>query len=154
MHRVRSTERLVRADVRRIFDVLADIRQHPLLDGSGTLRGAPEGPARLTLGSRFTMGMQQARIPYRSVSQVVEFEPDRRIAWRSTGEIAGRRVVGGQVWRYELEPRDGATLVRESYDWRGALLPRLTIELPGYPDRSERAMAATLERLARLVEQN
>lgn len=84
---------------------------------------------------------------------MVELEPDRRIAWRSTGEIAGRRVVGGQVWRYELFPHGSGTLVRESYDWRSALLPRMTIELPGYPDRSERAMVATLERLARLVEQ-
>ena len=50
------------------------------------------------------------------VSTVIEFEPNRRIAWqtRGPGKIGGH--VGGRIWRYELEPTDGGTLVRESWD--------------------------------------
>lgn len=158
--RQRSVERLIPAPPERILALLVDVHQHSRLDGSGMLRGSPQGPERLSLGSTFTMGMRQGALRYRSVSRVVEHEEGRLIAWRSTGEVGGRRVVGGQVWRYELEPQppsgaataDGArTLVRETYDWSGALLPRLTIELPGYPARMERAMTASLKRLEHLL---
>lgn len=41
-----------------VFDLLADPRQHPVLDGSGTLRGSLVGPDRLGPGSRFGMSMR------------------------------------------------------------------------------------------------
>lgn len=127
--------------------MLTDIDQHAALDGSGMLQGRAEGPRPLALGSRFSMGMRQARLPYRSVSTVVEHEPDRLIAWSSAGEVAGRRVVGGQRWRYELTPEGAGTRVRHSYVWGYAAARRLTIELPGYPRRMRQAMAHTLRRL-------
>ena len=50
------------------------------------------------------------------VSTVIEYEEDRRIAWQSrpTGFVG--KFVGGRIWRYELEPVEGGTLVRESWD--------------------------------------
>jgi hypothetical protein len=70
---------------------------------------------------------------------VVEFEEGRLIAWRHFGR---------HRWRYELEPVDDGTKVRETYDWSTAILgTRLYIEMSGWPKRAERAMTETLERL-------
>lgn len=144
---VESVERAVPAPSSEVFAVLTDIDRHAALDGSGMLRGHARGPRPLVLGSRFSMGMRQAWLPYRSVSTVVEFEQDRLIAWSSAGEMAGRRVVGGQRWRFELSPHGEGTLVRHSYVWGYAGARRLTIELPGYPRRMRMAMAESLRHL-------
>ena len=43
--------------------------------------------------------------------------PDRRIAWQTYSTIGWlARFGGGRIWRYELEPVDGGTLVRETWD--------------------------------------
>lgn len=144
---VESVERVVPASPQEIFAVLTDIDRHAALDGSGMLQGSAEGPRPLVLGSRFSMGMRQARLPYRSVSTVVEHEQDRLIAWSSGGEVAGRRVVGGQRWRFELTPEGGGTRVRHSYVWGYAVARRLTVQLPGYPRRMRAAMAESLRNL-------
>src|SRR5947208_1709978 len=95
-----------------IFAILADPRQHVLIDGSGTVKGTLSAPDRLALGTRFRMRMRLG-IPYRIRNVVVEFEEGRLIAWRH---------IGRHVWRYELEPQetgpDGAasTVVTETFD--------------------------------------
>ena len=48
--------------------------------------------------------------------QVVEFEEGRRIAWQTRGPGHIGKHVAGRIWRYELEPVEGGTLVRESWD--------------------------------------
>jgi hypothetical protein len=115
------------------------------------LRGDPIGPSQLKLGDTFTMGMSQAGRAYRSVNQVVEFEPNRRIAWRSTGTWFGRVVIGGQRWRYILHPNPAGTLVEHAYVWGYARLPLLTIWLPGFPHRMRAAMERSLANLAVLA---
>ena len=50
------------------------------------------------------------------VSTVIEFDQDRRIAWQSHPRGFVARFVAGRIWRYELEPTGGGTLVRESWD--------------------------------------
>jgi uncharacterized protein YndB with AHSA1/START domain len=132
-----------------IFALLTDVNRHRELDGSGMLQGAPVGPDRLQLGSEFSMAMRQGRRRYRSHSRVVEFEQDRRIAWETTGRWRGHRYVGGQRWRYVLVPVDGGTQVTQSYVWGYAMLPMLTVWLPRFPARMERAMPQSL----RLLEQ-
>ncbi|MEO7147646.1 MAG: hypothetical protein ABIX09_07130, partial [Terrimesophilobacter sp.] len=52
----------VPADV--VFDVVADPAQHPLIDGSTTVRRLMTAPARLSLGSTFTMSMKLFGLPY------------------------------------------------------------------------------------------
>ncbi|WP_414507637.1 SRPBCC family protein [Streptomyces sp. NEAU-L66] len=157
-----SVSRDIVAAPRQIFAVLRDPARHAELDGSGMLRGRPQGPSPLGPGDRFSMGMAQGRIAYRSVNVVVEYEKDRLIAWETWGEFRGRRLVGGQRWRYELTPVDGVdgtdgtegggtTRVTHTYDWSRARLPRLIVELPGYPRRMGPAMTTTLERLASAV---
>ncbi|WP_235470560.1 hypothetical protein [Streptomyces platensis] len=45
----------------------------------------------------------------------------------------------------------GTTRVTHTFDWSRARLPRLIVELPGYPRRMGPAMTTTLERLASAV---
>jgi uncharacterized protein YndB with AHSA1/START domain len=127
---------VVAADPAQVFDLLADPRRHPDFDGSGTVKGAVRGPSRLSQGARFGMRMRIG-LPYLIRNTVVEFEENRRIAWRHFGR---------HVWRYELEPVDGGTRVTETFDWNSALSPR-TLELMKAPQNNLRGIRATLERL-------
>ncbi len=140
-----SVERVVAAPPEEVFALLADPRRHREIDGSGTLRGALDGPPRLHRGARFGMRMQIGA-PYEMTNTVVEFEEGRRIAWqpRPSNPVAAL-VVGGRIWRYELEPVEGGTRVRETWDIRRERFP-----LPLLVGRAatRRAMTRTLERLA------
>jgi hypothetical protein len=136
----------------RIFDILADATQHAVIDGSGMLQvKSPEAPQRLALGTMFGMSMKMFRLPYSTVNRVVEFEANRRIAWQTGPTGAMSRMVAGRIWRYELEPADGGTLVRESWD----ITPdhqRVLLKLGNiYSSKTRRDMTRTLERLSQLV---
>jgi uncharacterized protein YndB with AHSA1/START domain len=136
-----SVSRVIPAPADKIFDVLADPSQHPVIDGSGSVRGAVKGnPDRLTKGAKFGMNMRIG-LPYRMRNIVVEFEENKLIAWRHFGR---------HRWRYELEPVDGGTKVTETFDYSAALSPQF-IELMGYPKKHPAAMEATLERLEKHV---
>jgi uncharacterized protein YndB with AHSA1/START domain len=136
-----SAERVIHAPADRIFDVLADPRQHAVIDGSGTVKRTRSGPDRLSLGARFGMAMHHM-VPYPVNNEVIEFEEGRRIAWRH---------LAHDVWRYELEPRDGDTLVRETFDWSHGRAGKV-LEILGVPRKNQAAMEKTLERLADHVE--
>lgn len=142
MARTVTAERLIAASPQRVFDLLADPSMHPVLDGSGTVKRSLDGnPERLRLGAKFGMGMRLG-VPYRIRNTVVEFEEGRRIAWRH---------FGGHRWRYELEPADGGTRVKETFDYTKGI-SRLYIGLTGFAERNRRGMEATLERLAAQAE--
>lgn len=137
-----SVERVIAATPETIFDVLADPRRHSEIDGSGSVQQARGGsPERLSLGAKFGMEMK-VFLPYRVQNEVVEFVEDRRIAWRHAGH---------HVWRYELHPLDEATRVVETFDWGPSRAP-WALELMRVPQRNRKAMEATLERLASVVE--
>ena len=149
---VLSVERLIRVAPEVIFDVLADPSQHSLFDGSGMLQGTPEAdPARLALGTTFGMSMKLG-IRYSTVSTVVEFEENRRIAWQTGPKGRLEPYVAGRIWRYELDPRGGdGTLVRESWDittdHQRSLLKLGDI----YSNKTRRDMELTLARIDTLV---
>ncbi|MCU0270356.1 MAG: SRPBCC family protein [Acidimicrobiales bacterium] len=139
-----SVSRVIAAPPEKIFDVLADPAMHSVIDGSGSVKAAREkGSQRLAMGSTFSMDMKLG-VPYVIKNTVVEFEENRRIAWRH---------VGGHRWRYELEPVEGGTEVTETFDWSTARVPK-GIELMGYPKKHPVAMAKTLERLDEVVTQS
>ena len=124
-----SAERVVNAAPQEVFDLLADPRRHREFDGSGTVRDVVDGPARLSDGAVFGMGMK-AGAPYSMTNTVVEFEEGRRIAWqpRPTNGLA-RKAIGGRIWRYELEPVPGGTRVRETWDITQERVPPLVFGL-------------------------
>jgi hypothetical protein len=127
---------VVNATPKQIFDLLADPRRHAELDGSGTVKGAVRGPSRLSLGAKFGMRMRIG-MPYLIRNTVVEFEENRRIAWRHFGR---------HIWRYELEPVDGGTRVTETFDWGPALAPQ-ALEIAKAPQANLKGITATLEQL-------
>lgn len=143
-------ERLVPAPPAAVFDLLAAPARHAELAGSGQVLGDPIGPDRLHQGARFSMRTQQARLPYRSANEVIEFDEGARIAWQTWGVIGGKRRVGGQVWRFTLTPEGGGTRVVHEYEWWRAKA-RPLIALLRYPQRAEPGMRATLERLEQLT---
>lgn len=66
---------------------------------------------------------------YSTRNEVVELEENRRIAWRTLAPFLLNRLVTGRTWRYELEPVEGGTLVRATWDisteaWPGRLAVR------------------------------
>jgi uncharacterized protein YndB with AHSA1/START domain len=144
-----TVERVIPAEAGAIFDLLADPSRHHDIDGSGTVREAKGGSERLALGSRFGMSMKMG-IPYSMVSEVVEFEEDRRIAWQTRGPGWLGSKVAGRIWRYELEPVEGGTRVRESWDIRQeSPFTRPVVRRSASATRKN--MAATLERIEQLL---
>jgi hypothetical protein len=141
-----SVERLIPAEPPAIFALLADASRHPEIDGSGTVRRArTDAPERLVLGSTFGMSMRMV-VPYAMVSTVIELVEDRRIAWQTRPPGVAGRLAGGRIWRYELEPGPGGTLVRESWDISQDR-QRALLRLGGLPERTRAGMARTLERI-------
>lgn len=145
-----SVERTIAAPAAAIFDLLADAGKHPLIDGSGTLRGSRSGSTRrLALGSTFGMAMH-AGFGYSMVNTVIEYDENRRIAWQAYPAGPAGKVIGGRIWRYQLEPVDGGTRVTESWDMSRDRQRRLLRAALGR--RTRRNMEATLARIAELVD--
>jgi len=132
-----SVDRVVHASPEKIFDLLADPRQHAVVDGSGTVRNAKaSAPKRLSLGSSFGMEMKIG-VPYKITNEVVEFVEGKQIAWRH---------LGGHIWRYILEPVDNGTKVTEQFDYtntRSKLMLKVMRAIP----RNEKSMRSTLENI-------
>jgi uncharacterized protein YndB with AHSA1/START domain len=148
---VLTVERVIAAPPEAIFDVLADPSRHHLIDGSGMLQGpGPAVPPRLTLGATFGMRMK-VLVRYGTVNRVVDLEEGRRIAWRTGPDGFAGRLLAGRVWRYELEPVDAGTRVRESWDIthdHQRLLQKLG---DIYSGKTRRDMERTLDRLSQLA---
>ena len=147
-----SVERVIKAPPNTIFALLADAGKHASFDGSESVDHATQESVPLTIGSKFGMAMRGRKetlfIPYRTTNTVIEYEPDRRIAWQTTA-IGG--LVGGRIWRYELSPAEGGTRVRETWDVSQEKNKRMVIS-GSMPQRTEQGMAATLDRIATLLE--
>lgn len=146
---IESVTRIIHADPEQIFRVLADPRMHRVIDGSGAVRDCKGEAERLTLGSVFGMKMHVG-VPYSMVSTVIEYVENRRIAWQTRGPTAIGKYVGGRIWRYELEPVDGGTEVRETWD----ITHESTLTKPmvrGAGPATKKNMATTLQMLDDLV---
>jgi hypothetical protein len=144
MGRQETAEIIIDADAATVFDVLADPSQHALFDGSDSVKGKAAGPPRLYLGAKFSMRMRWGA-PYLTRNVCVEYDEDRRIAWRH---------VARHIWRYELEPvgdSSDRTRVRETFDYQPALAGAV-YERIGITGRNRRAIEGSLQRLKVLVE--
>ena len=144
-----TVERIIPAPAAAIFALLTDPSRHRDIDGSGTVRDVKGESSRLTLGSVFGMSMKLG-IPYSMVSTVVEYEENRLLAWQTRGPGRIGKHAGGRIWRYELAPVDGGTLVRETWDiTHESAFTKPLVRRGGNDARKN--MAATLERIEGLV---
>ena len=144
-----SVERVIPAPADQIFALIADPVRHHDIDGSGSVREAKDVPAQLQLGSKFGMKMKLG-IPYSMVSTVIEFEPNRRIAWQTWPPI-GAFMGGGRIWRYELEPVDGGTRVRETWDISQEVGVKPLLRNARTHEHTRKAMEQTLENIEKLL---
>jgi len=135
-----SVTKLIPADRQRLFDIVADPAQHPVIDGSGSVKALRAGgPARLSLGATFSMDMHLSA-DYKIRNTVVEFDEPGLIGWRH---------FNGHIWRYRFAAVPGGTEVTEEWDARGAR-SRFALVLLRFPQRNRTGMTATLDRLAAL----
>lgn len=142
-----TVQRIIPAPAEAIFDLLVDPGRHQEIDGSGTLRGpvSDRGARRLGLGDSFGMSMHWG-VPYSTRNVVVELEENRRIAWQTLAPAPLDKLVTGRIWRYELEPAEGGTIVRETWDIRNEALPSRFV-VRRMADLTRRNMEATLRRI-------
>ncbi len=145
-----TVERVIPAGPKAIFDVLATPERHVEIDGSGTVRGTRRTGRRVGLGDSFGMRMLWG-VPYATRNVVREYDEGRLIAWQTLAPAPLDKVFTGRTWRYELEPVQGGTRVRETWDisterplTRGFLRTRMA-------GLTRRNMEKTLERLEDVV---
>jgi uncharacterized protein YndB with AHSA1/START domain len=154
-----EVSRRIEAPVGRIFGILADPDRHSDFDGSDMLRGAVVNHPITAVGDVFTMKMHRLGRDYLMINSIVEFEPDRRIAWEpapgdvdTAGEPSKIGVAAGYRWGFTLAP-DGAdaTVVTEVFDC--GTLTEILREDGSWINGStsvEESMVATLARLDKI----
>ncbi len=145
-----TVERVIPAEPEAVFDLLVRPERHSEFDGSGTVQKARRTGRRVGLGDSFGMDMRWG-VPYSTRNVVREYEENRRIAWQTLAPAPLDKVFTGRTWRYELEPVDGGTLVRETWDvsterplTRGIIRSRLS-------ELTRKNMERTLQRLEEAV---
>jgi uncharacterized protein YndB with AHSA1/START domain len=152
-----SVSRRIEAPAERLFALLADSANHPLIDGSGMVR-EPVSPAGLSgIGDEFRMNMHHDEWgDYQMHNKVVEYQAGRRLVWepaRVDAEGPGGQEVLRSAhyrWGFEFAPDGpGATTVTETFD-----CTRSPEELRGAVDEGEgwrNAMTASLVKLELLA---
>jgi uncharacterized protein YndB with AHSA1/START domain len=133
--------------VARLWELVTDVslptRFSPELQRVAWLDGA-DGPAP---GARFEgYNLREKLGEWRTVSQVVELEPERVFGWvvmdadGRFGEPTLDPAKSLATWRYELQPVDGGTLLRQTAVL-GPGRSGLTLAVDGSPDREEEFVA-------------
>lgn len=142
-----QVELVIPAPPEAIFALLADPAKHAEIDGSGTVTGTKS--RQLKLGDVFGMSMNWG-VKYRTKNVVIEFEPNRLIAWQTWANPLASKFITGRIWRYQLEPVAGGTKVTETWDisqerfFSKPAIKRIA-------SMTEKNMQATLAKIAKLV---
>jgi uncharacterized protein YndB with AHSA1/START domain len=150
MSDVVTVERFIAASPEAIFALISDPHRHHEFDGSGTVREAKNVPDKLALGSTFGMSMKMG-VPYAMRSTVVEYDENKRLAWQTRAPVSfADKLAGGRIWRYELEPAEGGTLVKESWDIsQEAAFTKPVVRRAA--DVTRKNMMQTLDRIAEVL---
>jgi uncharacterized protein YndB with AHSA1/START domain len=152
-----SVSRRIEAPADRLFALLTDSANHPLVDGSGMVREPTPAVRVSRAGDAFVMSMHHERFgDYQMRNEVVEYEAGRRLTWEPVRVAASpeeQAEIGDPAryrWGYELSPDGpGATLVTETFDCTRSPqdLREAVQEGEGWRD----AMTASLARLELLA---
>jgi hypothetical protein len=148
------------APAHALFSHLTRPTDHPAIDGSGMLRGSNDRHVLSGIGDVFEMRMFNDTLgDYLIENHVVEFEPDRLIAWepvlKSTDKPEHQSRVGDRAhlrWGWRLTPLpSGRTRVTEFYDLSAA--PEWLHQATNEGEDWRVAMEISLRNLAELVKQ-
>jgi hypothetical protein len=151
-----SVTRRIPAPAAAIFAVVSDPAGQVRIDGSGMLVAAPDAVRPAAVGDSFEMDMDRTPLndipgvtSYRTVNTVTAYVPDRQFEWNVT---AGDRPPIGYVWGYLVEPvGESECDVTSYFDWSGLSPERKARSAGRMPLIPESTIAATLERLERVV---
>jgi uncharacterized protein YndB with AHSA1/START domain len=152
-----SVSRRIDAPAEQLFALLTDSANHPLIDGSGMVRG-PAPALRVTgTGDAFVMDMHHERFgDYQMRNTVIQYAPGQRLTWEPARVIPPTEEPDPDDgparyrWGWELAPDgDGATIVTETFDCTRSPqdLREAVKEGEGWRD----AMTASLARLELLA---
>jgi hypothetical protein len=145
-----SVSKVIDAPASALFAVVADAGRHHEIDGSGSVVKLKGGTTQqLSLGSNFGMAMKLG-VPYSMSNTVIEFEPDKVIAWKTVLSGPLGRFVGGRIWRYEFVPVEGGTEITETWDISQDK-QKLFLKNDKMATRTAEAMTKSLDRLATIV---
>ena len=118
-----SVSRRIEASPERLFALLADSANHPLIDGSGMVREPAPAVRVSRAGDAFVMNMHHERFgDYQMRNEVIGYEAGRRLEWEparvaSPEEQDAADGPARYRWGYQLSPDGpGATLVTETFD--------------------------------------
>lgn len=119
-----SVSRHIQAPAERLFALLADPANHPLIDGSGMVRELAGAVTLSGTGDTFRMNMHHAEWgDYQMHNEVVEYDSGPRLVWQpGRVEVSGpqqQEVIdsAGYRWGFEFIPDGpGATMVTETFD--------------------------------------
>jgi uncharacterized protein YndB with AHSA1/START domain len=158
-----SASRHIEAPAERLFALLADSANHPLIDGSGMVRTPAPAVTVSAVGDTFRMNMHHDEMgDYQMHNEVVEYQPGRLLVWAPARvEVTGpgeREELRSAAyrWGFELSP-DGpaATVVTETFDCTRSpeQLRTAVQEGEGWRDAMT-ASLARLELLARVADRS
>jgi uncharacterized protein YndB with AHSA1/START domain len=135
----------IRATPERVYDLLADITQMGRWSPECQRCEWIDGCSAAVVGARFRGHNRSGLIRWSNVSEIVEAERGRALAW-----VMGGRERRYSEWRYTFEPNDDGVRVTESFQsLRHTLLGRL-VGLPlGGQKRSERRLQGGVEQTLR-----
>ncbi|MEV8375524.1 polyketide cyclase [Kribbella sp. NPDC056861] len=148
-----EVRRLIAATPAEIFGVLREPRGHVAIDSSGMLQSA-DGETVGQVGDEFVVHMDREALndlpmgKYDVTVIITRFVEDAELEWTISGTI---QPPIKHLYGYQLEARDGGTLVTSYYDW-SQIEDRYRGKV-NFPIIPEAGLRATLGILARTVEQ-
>lgn len=154
-----SVSRRIEAPADHLFALLTDSANHPLIDGSGMVRGPAPAVRLAGPGDAFRMDMHHDEFgDYQMQNKVVDFQPGHRIVWEPARVMAAAGPDDTETiddpaqyrWGFDLSADGpGATMVTETFDCTRSPddLRKATQEGEGWRD----AMTASLLRLELLA---
>lgn len=104
-----QAETWIAAAPERVWELIADVEAMPSMSNELQSVEWCDGASGPTLGGSFVgHSKHEALGEWQTTSYVVEFEEGRRLGW-----AVGDAVEPSARWRFELEPRDGGTHLRQ-----------------------------------------
>jgi uncharacterized membrane protein len=125
----------------KVFGYVSDLEKHVEWAHCQEIKKTSEGP--IAVGSTYDSTGKNLGMTARETVEVTEYRPSERFAWRTSG------AMGMQFnWSFDLQPRDGGTLLVERLDPPGGLMAAILGKL--FADRTTRRVVP--EGLAKIKE--